>query len=171
MSDELWIFELSRDHIPQGNAFRSLALTIWPETGFLLLVCLQKTGLVPEVETISSVLLPWSSSPVFFRFNLRAQRFFWEAELVTDCHPDGEIEWLQQLLYMPGEDVIRPFLQHSFKETRVCVFGGETLLCLVLPPLLHVREPLGSFRKRVGKGKPTWEVSTTVGQWEHPLQI
>lgn len=126
---------------------------------------LQKTSLVPEVETINSILLRWSSSAVFSRFSLRAQRFCWEAELVTDCHPDGEIEWLQQLLYMPGEDVTRPFLQHSFKETRVCVFGGETLLCFILPPLLHVRQPLRSFRKGVGKGKPAWEVSSTVGQY------
>ena len=29
MSDELWIFELFLDSIPEGNAFRSLALPIW----------------------------------------------------------------------------------------------------------------------------------------------
>lgn len=145
VSDELRILELCCDRIPgaigsipsyfpSGRWFDSFCSS---PRGFLTRSLFQKL----KQLTLHGTVLPFDS--ISSKCNLVAPGLCWEAELVKDCHPNGEIEWLQQLYYMLGEDVTR--LRRSFKETRVFVLGEDFLACFIVGALLHMRKPLTSF--------------------------
>lgn len=159
ISDELWILELSYDSIPKSDTSHAFVLPIWP-VGFFLLVCLMALGrpaLSQKLKQLTQYITTVKIKCSFTAFSLGAQRFCWEAELVKDCHPNGEIEWLQQLHYMLGEDVTRLLLQHSFKETSVFL-EKIFVACFVLRCSVTCGKPLISFWREIGEGKPSWEV-------------
>lgn len=151
ISHELWTPELSCTG-PRGGRFCPLH---FPSGPWLDPLCrlphgLRKTGLVPEVEMTNSVSLLWSRMQFLCRCDLVVQSFCWEAELVKDCRPNGEM--ISTVSCCAWWDVTRlTALQHSSKETIVCLFLEKSLVCSTVLPLLHVGEPLTSLWREVSR--------------------